>query len=39
VALWLELTRFHDVLDALGGVFFALRTLRRFVRKARAIFG
>jgi hypothetical protein len=34
VALWQELTRFHDVLDALDGVLFAFRTLRRFVGEA-----
>jgi hypothetical protein len=34
VVFWQELTRFHDVLDALDGVLFALRTLRRFVREA-----
>ncbi|KAJ7326234.1 hypothetical protein DFH08DRAFT_1084833 [Mycena albidolilacea] len=34
VGLWQELTRFHDVLDALDSVLFALRTLWRFVREA-----
>jgi hypothetical protein len=34
VALWQELTRFHDVLDALDGVLFALGMVRRFVREA-----
>jgi hypothetical protein len=33
VALWQELPRFHDVLDPLDGVLFALRTLRHFVRE------
>ncbi|KAJ7793470.1 hypothetical protein B0H14DRAFT_141257 [Mycena olivaceomarginata] len=38
VTLWQELTRFHDVLDALDGVLFALRTLcSRGHRRARAI--
>jgi hypothetical protein len=34
VTPWQEFTQFHAVLDALDGVLFALRTLRRFVRAA-----
>jgi hypothetical protein len=34
VALWQELPRFHDVLDALDGVLFALGMVRRFFREA-----